>query len=56
MNLEVEFSFPDCNATDGSRVLLEKLLVLQLVKKFSAVNETRNFIAVFKIARPWSLS
>jgi hypothetical protein len=39
-----------------SRVLLEKLVVIQLVKKFPTFNGTWRFITVFAKARHWSLS
>jgi len=42
--------------TPWSRVLLEKLTGLELVKKFSALNGTRRFITVFTSARHLSLS
>jgi len=42
--------------TQWSRVLLEKLTVTQLVKKFLAFYGTRRFITVFKRIRHWSLS
>jgi hypothetical protein len=38
-----------------SRVLLEKLTVTQLVKKFPAFYETRRFITVLIRTRHWSL-
>jgi hypothetical protein len=40
----------------GSRVLLEKLICLQLVKKSSAFYPTRRFITAFTSARHLSLS
>jgi len=42
--------------TPWSRVLLEKLTVTQLVKKFSAFYGTRRFITVFTTALHWSVS
>ena len=39
-----------------SRVLLEKLIICQLVKKFSAFYGTRKFIIAFTKARYLSLS
>jgi len=39
-----------------SRVLLEKLIVTELVKKFPAFNGIRRFITVLTTARQWSLS
>ena len=42
--------------TPWSRVLLEKLTGLQLVKKFPALYGTRKFITVFTSARHLSLS
>jgi len=42
--------------TRWSRVLLQKLTVTQLVKKFPAFYRTRRFITVFTTARHWSLS
>jgi hypothetical protein len=42
--------------TPCSRVLLEKLIVTQLVKKFSSSYGTRMFITVFTAARHLSLS
>jgi len=39
-----------------SRVVLEKLIVTHLAKKFNAFSETRRFISVIKRARHWSLS
>jgi hypothetical protein len=41
--------------TPWNRVLLEKLIVTQLVKKFPAFYGTRRFITVFKRAHHWSL-
>jgi hypothetical protein len=41
--------------TPCSRSLLEKLLVAQLVKKFSSFYETRGLIAVFTRTRNWIL-
>jgi hypothetical protein len=38
------------------RVLLKKLTVTQLVKKFPAFYGTRRFITMFTTARHWSLS
>jgi hypothetical protein len=37
-------------------VLIEKLIVVQLVKKFSFFYGARKFIAVFTKARHWTLS
>jgi hypothetical protein len=37
-------------------VLLEKLIVTQLVKKFPAFYGTQKFITVFTTAHHWSLS
>jgi len=37
-------------------VLFEKLIVLQLLKKFPALYRTRTFITVFITVRHWSLS
>jgi hypothetical protein len=42
--------------TPWSRVLVEKLTDLQLVKKFSAFHGTRRFIAALTSARHLSLS
>jgi hypothetical protein len=42
--------------TPWSRVLLEKLIVLQLVKKFPAFYGTRRFITAFITAHHLSLS
>jgi len=42
--------------TPCSRVLLEKLTVPQLVKKFPTFYGTRRFITTFTTARQWSLS
>jgi hypothetical protein len=42
--------------TPWSRVLLEKLLIIQLVKKLPAFNGTQRFIIVFRRANKWSLS
>jgi hypothetical protein len=42
--------------TPWSRVLLEKLIATQLVKKLSAFYGTRMYITVFTIARRWTLS
>jgi hypothetical protein len=42
--------------TDHHHVLLQKLIVTQLVKKFPAFNGTRRFVTVFTTARHWSLS
>jgi hypothetical protein len=36
-------------------VLLEKLIVAQLIKKFAAVCETRTFTTVVRIAQIWAL-
>jgi hypothetical protein len=43
-------------ATLWSKVLLEKLTVAQLVKKFSTLYAIRRFITVFTRVRRWSLS
>jgi hypothetical protein len=37
-------------------VLLEKLTVVQLAKKFTAIYGTQRFITMFKTACHWSLS
>jgi hypothetical protein len=42
------------NLTPQSTVLLEKLIVCQPVKKFSAFYEIRNFIAVLIRVRDWT--
>jgi len=42
--------------TPRSRVVLEKLIVTQLVKKFALFYRTRRFITVFTRIRHWSLS
>jgi hypothetical protein len=42
--------------TPCSKVLLEELSVLQLVKKFLALYGTRRFIIMFTIFRRWTLS
>jgi len=42
--------------TPWSRVILEKLRVTQLVKKYPACYRTQRFIIVFTIAWHWSLS
>jgi len=42
--------------TPWSRVLLEKLVVTQLVKKYYYFYGTRRFITVFTRALHWSLS
>jgi len=42
--------------TPWSRVLLEKLILSKLVKKFPAFYETRRFITTFTSARHLSLS
>jgi len=42
--------------TPWSRVLLEKLTVTQLVKKFPAFHRRQRFITVFTTVRHWSLS
>jgi hypothetical protein len=47
-------SLPQSSAQD--RVFLEKLIVTQLVKNFSAFYGTQRFKAVFTTARRWSLS
>jgi len=39
-----------------SRVLLKKLIIAQLVKKFPAFYGIRNFITVFTKAGHWTLS
>jgi hypothetical protein len=41
-------------AIRGARLLLEKLIVAQLFKKFSAYYGSRRFITVFTKARHWS--
>ena len=46
----------DLGLTARSRVLLEKLTVPQLVKKFPAFCGTKRFITVFTTARTFSLS
>jgi len=43
-------------STPWGRVILEKLMVTQLVKKFPASYENRRFITVFTRGRHWSLS
>jgi hypothetical protein len=45
-----------CLLTPWSRVLLEKLTGMQIVKKFPAFYGTRRFINAFKNARHLSLS
>jgi hypothetical protein len=42
--------------TPMTTVLLEKLIVAQLVRKFHVFYGTRRFITVFTIARHWTLS
>jgi len=42
--------------TPYSRILFEKLIVTQLVKKFPTFYETRKFIILFTRARHWSVS
>jgi hypothetical protein len=42
--------------TPRNRVLLEKLIVSQLVKKFLAFYGSRKFITVFARARHWAVS
>jgi hypothetical protein len=44
------------NLTPWSRVLLEKLIVTHLSKKFPALNGTRMFITFFTKVRHWTLS
>jgi hypothetical protein len=44
------------NITSWTRVILEKLIVTQLLKKFPAFNRTRRVIIVFTRVRHWSLS
>jgi hypothetical protein len=41
------------NLTPWSRLLLEKLIVIQLVKKFPAFYRTLKFITVFTWAHHW---
>ena len=57
---DVSFSIPDmekcCSITPRSRVLLEKLIGFQLVKKFPTFYGTRRFITAFTSARHLSLS
>jgi len=48
--------FTLCYKTPWSRILLEKLTVAQLVRKFSAFHRRRKFKTVFKIAHDWCLS
>jgi len=42
--------------TTWSKILLEKLIVAQLVKKFPTFNGTRRFITTFTRIHHWSLS
>jgi len=42
--------------TPWSRVLLEKIIITQLVKKFSTFYGTHMFVTMFTRARHWSLS
>jgi hypothetical protein len=53
-----EVQYHACNKLPNlwSRVILEKLIITQLVKKLLAFYGTRRFITVFKRARHWSLS
>jgi hypothetical protein len=51
-----ELRFQAYLLTPWSRVLLEKLTVLQLVKKFPAFYGTRRFITALTSARQLSLS
>jgi hypothetical protein len=41
--------------TSWSRVLLEKLIITQLVKKFATFYGTRKFITIFARAQHWTL-
>jgi hypothetical protein len=53
------FTFTFCaveRLTPWSRIMLQKLMVAQLVKKFPAFRETWSFITVFTTACHWSLS
>jgi hypothetical protein len=55
--LSIDFFYRSINEpTPGSRVLLEKLIVTQLVKKFPAFYRTLSFVAMFTRAHHWSLS
>jgi len=59
LSLQVEESgFGNCiqSLTTWSRVLLEKLMVTHLVKKFPVFYGTRRFITIFTRDRHWSLS
>jgi len=42
--------------TPWSRILIEKLIVTQLPRKFPAFCETQRFVTVFTTARGWCLS
>jgi hypothetical protein len=42
--------------TQWSRVLLEKLILIQMVKKFLILYGTQSFITVFTTAYHWTLS
>jgi len=59
-NLKVHYHnnslHPDCILIPCSRVLLEKPIVTQLVKKFPALYGTWRFITMFTRAHHWSLS
>jgi len=46
--------FSTCGRGDWSRVLLQKLIITQLVKKFSSFYGAQKFITVFTRARYWS--
>jgi hypothetical protein len=54
--LPLPFTIVKIQLTPLTRVLLEKLVVTQLVNKFSTFYGTRRFIIVFTRARHWSLS
>jgi hypothetical protein len=55
-NMDRKFFRNVVKLTPWIRVLLEKLIVPQQIKKFPVFYGTRMFITVFTIARHWSLS
>lgn len=53
---KIQVRIQNSKATPWYKALLQKLIVVQLVKKFVAFYETRMFIVMFTTSRHWSLS
>jgi hypothetical protein len=41
--------------TPRQRIILDKLIVIQLIKKFTALYEKRRFVIVFTRLRDWTV-